>query len=107
MRWHAELLHIEFIPFLELFSEPAKDVASLRLGEFAEAGAELYLLKEILRWEVEDEGQVRPFIALRQRFPLLGHAPKTFVDGQPDILIMLGMPALDHTFPFLLVHKLP
>ena len=41
MRWHAELLHIEPIPFLELFSEPAKDVASLRLGKFAEAGTEL------------------------------------------------------------------
>ena len=105
MRWHAELLHIEPISFLELFSEPAKDVASRRLGEFAEAGAELYLLIEILRWEVEDEGQVRPFILPSHQFPLLGHPLETFVDGQPNILLGLRMTDLDHNSPFILVHK--
>ena len=105
MRWHAELLHIEPIPFLELFSEPAKDVASLRLGEFAEAGGELCLLVEILQWEVEDESQVRPFILPSHQFPLLGHPLETFVDGQPNILVGLRMTALDHMSPFLLVHK--
>jgi hypothetical protein len=51
MRWHAELLQV--IILLETLSDPAQDVTSLRLDEFAKAGGELHLLVEILQWEVE------------------------------------------------------
>ena len=88
MRWHAEYLHVE-LPLLELLSDPAQDVASLWLGEFTEAGREFHLSVDILYREVEDEDHVRPFPALRLRFPLLRHPLNTFINGQPDIMVAL------------------
>jgi hypothetical protein len=52
MRWHGEFLHVK-LPLLELLSDPAQYVASLRLGEFTEAGGELNLSVEILLGEIE------------------------------------------------------
>ena len=88
MRWHGEFIHVK-LPLLELLSDPAQYVASLRLCECAEAGREFHLSVDILEREVEDEDHVRPFPALRLRFPQLGHPLKTFVNGQPDIMVAL------------------